>query len=44
MNQDSENFYKNNTEFLKLITKFVGDNYDLRKENENLKKMLIEKI
>ena len=44
MNQDSENFYKNNTEFLKLITKFVGDNYELRKENEDLKNKLIEKM
>ena len=44
MNQDSENFYKNNTEFLQLITKFVGENYELRKENEDLKNKLIEKM
>ena len=44
MNTSSENFYKSNTEFLQLLTKFVGDNYDLRKENEDLKNKLIEKM
>ena len=41
MDKESKKFYKENTEFLKLLTKFVGDNYDLRKENEDLKNKLI---
>ena len=44
MNKDSEKFYKENKEFLQLLTKFIGDNYDLRKENEDLKNKLIEKM
>ena len=44
MDKSSQKFYKENKEFLKLITKFVGDNHDLRKENEDLKNKLIEKM
>ena len=44
MNKSSDKFYENNTEFLKVLCKFVGDNYDLRKENEDLKNKLIEKM
>ena len=44
MDKSSDKFYENNTEFLKLITKFVEDNYNLRKENEDLKNKLIEKM
>ena len=44
MDKQSENFYKNNTEFLKLLTKFVSENFELKKENENLKNQLIEKM
>ena len=41
MDKSSQKFYKENKEFLQLLTKFVGDNYNLRKENENLKNKLI---
>ena len=44
MNTSSDKFYENNTEFLKILTKFVGDNYELKKENENLKNKLMEKM
>ena len=40
----SENFYKSNEEFLKVLCKFVGDNYELKKENEDLKNKSIEKM
>ena len=43
MDKSSQKFYKENKEFLKLLTKFVGDNYELKKENENLKNKLMEK-
>ena len=39
MDKDSsDKFYTENREFLQLLTEFVGDNYNLRKENEDLKK------
>ena len=37
MNEESENFYKKNSEVLELLTKFVGENYQLRKELLNAK-------
>ena len=44
MNTSSDKFYKENVEFLKLLTKFIGENHELKKENENLKNKLIEKM
>ena len=44
MDKSSDKFYTENVEFLKLLTKFVGDNYNLRNENEDLKNKIIEKM
>ena len=44
MDKESKKFYKENVEFLKLLTKFVEDNYELKKENEDLKNKMIEKM
>ena len=44
MNRSSEKLYKENAEFLKLLTKFIGENHELKKENENLKNKLMENV
>ena len=44
MDKSSDKFYTENREFLKLLTKFIGENHDLRKENEDLKNKLIERM
>ena len=41
---DNKKFYVDNSELLKILTKYVGENYDLKRENETLKNKLIEKI
>ena len=44
MKKSTDKFYTENREFLQLLTKFIGENLDLKKENEDLKNKLIEKM
>ena len=44
MDNNSENFYKENKQLLKLMCSLVSDNQELKKENEDLKTKLIDKM
>ena len=43
MNDETyKDFFTDNQVLLQIISKFVGENYDLKVENEKLKSQLIE--
>jgi len=44
MDNNSENFYKENKKLLRFMCSLVSDNQDLKKENEDLKTKLIDKM